>query len=125
MPPRHVLLVDDEPDILEVASVALAALKGWDVRTAGSGAAAVEAARAEPPDAIVLDVMMPGLDGPATLAELRRHPETAGVPVVFLTAKVQVVDRERLLADGALGVLAKPFDPVTLGDELAALLGWA
>ena len=118
------LLVDDEPDILEVASVALQALRGWQVATAGNGTDAVAAARAEPPDAVVLDVMMPGLDGPATLAELRRHPETADVPVVFLTAKVQVVDRQRLAALGARGVLAKPFDPTTLGDEIAALLGW-
>ncbi|MCU1372755.1 MAG: response regulator receiver protein, partial [Actinomycetia bacterium] len=81
-------------------------------------------ARAEQPDAIILDVMMPGMDGPATLAELRADPATADIPVVFLTAKVQSIERRRLEELGAAGVVAKPFDPMTLAGELSAAFGW-
>lgn len=122
---RRVLVVDDETDIRTVASIALGRVGGMDVTTAASGAEALALAVASPPDAIVLDVMMPGMDGPSTFEALRREPATAGVPVVFLTAKTQASDRERLVAQGAEGVLAKPFDPMTLANELAAVLGWA
>ncbi len=121
---KRVLLVDDEDDIREVASVSLSLLGGYTVTTVGSGAEAVEAAAADPPDAIVLDVMMPGMDGPATLLALRAQPSTAAVPIVFLTAKVQATDRERLEGLGAAGVVTKPFDPTTLSAEIAAVLGW-
>jgi CheY-like chemotaxis protein len=123
--PRSVLLVDDEDDIRIVAATALGRLAGWDVVTAASGGEAVVRACTRPFDAVVLDVMMPGLDGPATLARLRSEPLTASVPVVFLTAKVQAEERARLAALGAAGVVSKPFDPTTLADQLAAALGWS
>jgi CheY-like chemotaxis protein len=123
MPPR-ILLVDDEDDIRTVARMSLERVAGWTVLTASSGAEGCAVAAAEQPDAIVLDVMMPGQDGPATLTQLREDPATASIPVVFLTAKVQVAERERLQAMGALGVVAKPFDPMTLATELATVLGW-
>jgi len=119
-----VLLVDDEDDIRLVARASLERLAGWEVLAASSGADGVAQARAEQPDAIVLDVMMPGMDGPATLAELRADPSTASIPVVFLTAKVQASERLRLEELGAAGVVAKPFDPMTLAGELSAALGW-
>lgn len=122
---RRVLVVDDETDIRAVASIALGRVGGMEVTTAASGAEALALAVASPPDAIVLDVMMPGMDGPSTFEALRREPTTARVPVVFLTAKAQASDLERLIAQGADGVLAKPFDPMTLAAELAAVLGWA
>jgi CheY-like chemotaxis protein len=120
-----VLLVDDEDDIRLVARASLERLAGWTVSAASSGAEGVLLARDELPDAIVLDVMMPGMDGPATLAELRADPATAGIPVVFLTAKVQSAERRRLEELGAAGVVAKPFDPMTLASELSSAFGWA
>jgi CheY-like chemotaxis protein len=123
MPPR-ILLVDDEDDIRTVARMSLERVAGWTVLTASSGAEGCAVAAAEQPDAIVLDVMMPGQDGPATLTQLREDPATASIPVVFLTAKVQVAERDRLQSMGALGLVAKPFDPMTLATELATVLGW-
>jgi CheY-like chemotaxis protein len=121
---RQILIVDDEADIRTVASVALGKVGGHDVLTCDSGAGALEVARAQQPDAIVLDVMMPGMDGPATLAALHDDEATADIPVVFLTAKAQSADRAGLTALGAHGIITKPFDPLSLADELAAVLGW-
>ena len=117
---RRLLLVDDEDDIRAVAQLSLESVGGWDVITAASGAEAVEAATAGAFDAILLDVMMPELDGPTTLERLRE----AGVatPVVFLTAKVQPGDRRALEATGAAGILAKPFDPMQLPADLDRVL---
>jgi len=125
-PGHTVLLVDDEEDIRAVASMTLRRLAGWDVVTAASGPEALAAARerADSLDAVVLDVMMPGMDGPDTLAALRAEPATAALPVVFLTAKVQAAEIARLRELGATGVVAKPFDPMRLADELSATLGW-
>lgn len=122
--PKRILLIEDEPDIQAVASSALELTRGWQVEVAGSGLAGIEAARSRPPDAIVLDVMMPGMDGTETFRRLRETPETRPCPVVFMTAKVQTDERARLEAMGPEGVVAKPFDPLTLGDELARILGW-
>jgi PAS domain S-box-containing protein len=120
---RTVVLVDDEDDIREVAALSLS-LQGWEVVAVTSGTEAVEAVAAARPDAVLLDVMMPGQDGPATLAALHRDERTSDVPVVFLTAKTQAREKQALLAMGAAGVLEKPFDPVRLGDDLAQVLGW-
>lgn len=121
---RRVLVVDDDPLMREVAQSALELVGGWQVVTASSSVAAQAQARQERPDAILLDVMMPGVDGPATVAALRADPVTRGIPIIFLTAKAS--DRH---ADwGALqlaGVLAKPFDPMTLAADVALLLGWS
>jgi CheY-like chemotaxis protein len=121
---RHVLVVDDEPDIRAIASFALERLAGWRVSTAGSGHEAVRLAAAEPPDAVVLDVMMPGMDGPDTVAALEAGQATRGVPVVLLTAKVRAGELDRLSALPVAGVLSKPFDPVALAGQLRAILGW-
>ena len=109
---RRVLLVDDEDDIRAIAELSLRSLGGWDVRTATSGVDALRVTEDEAFDVIVLDVMMPELDGPSTLARLREAGVTA--PVVFLTAKVQPADRRDLAATGAAGLVAKPFDPMRL-----------
>ncbi len=121
---RRLLLVDDEDDIREVASVSLRLLGGFRVDTAASGVEALASAEADPPDAIILDVMMPGMDGPTTLRALRERSTTAGIPVVFLTAKAQFVDRMYLQDLGAAGVVTKPFDPTTISTEIARVLGW-
>ena len=122
---KRILVVDDEPDIREVARLSLEAVGGHEVITAASGADAVTTAAAERPDAILLDVMMPGLDGPATLERLRSQEATADIPVIMLTAKVQAADRRHLERLGVAGVLAKPFDPMTLAADVDAALGWA
>jgi CheY-like chemotaxis protein len=122
---RTVLVVEDEGDIRELVPVSLERRGGFRVLTAESGQVALRIAVEERPDAILLDVMMPGLDGPATLGRLRETPETAGIPVVFLTAKVQSGDRRRLMDLGAEGLIPKPFDPIALPGQLAAALGWS
>jgi CheY-like chemotaxis protein len=121
---KRVVVVDDEADIREIATLSLETIAGWQVVPVSSGAEAPEVVAREQPDAVLLDVMMPGQDGPATLAALRAQESTRTVPVVFLTAKAQVREKAELEALGAVGVLAKPFDPMTLGAELADLLGW-
>ena len=118
----RLLLVDDEDDIRRIAALTLERLGGWDVTPAGGADDALAAAHGGGFDAVLLDVMMPDVDGPALLERLRPVIGPA-VPVVFLTAKVQAADVERLRGLGAAGVIAKPFDPMTLSGELAAILG--
>jgi CheY-like chemotaxis protein len=120
---RRALLVEDEDAIRAIAQLSLERVGGWTVVCAASGEEAVEAAHGEGPfDVVLLDVMMPGLDGPATLRRLRDGPLAAAVPVIFLTAKAAATDRERLRSLGAAGVIAKPFDPMALPGELARIL---
>jgi CheY-like chemotaxis protein len=118
----RVLIIDDEADIRRVARLSLAKIGGMDVLDAASGVEGTQKAADEAPDAILLDVMMPGLDGPATLHALRADPRTAAIPVVFLTAKAMPEEVSRLLALGVRGVLNKPFDPMTLPSQLRAAL---
>jgi len=124
MAPKRVLLVDDEPDIREVARISLEMVGGWTVLTETSGAAALVRAAAERPDAILLDVMMPDLDGPTTLERLRTDPATADIPVIFLTAKLQASDQRHFESLGVAGVIPKPFDPMALARQVAEALGW-
>jgi two-component system OmpR family response regulator len=122
----RLLLVDDAPDIRAIACMSLERVGGWTVVPVASGEEALEMARGDAPfDAVLLDVMMPGMDGPATLAGLRAGGLGANVPVVFLTARTQSADRERLSALGAAGVIAKPFDPLTLPEQLERLIAQA
>ena len=125
MTPPQILIIDDEDDIREVAQMGLELVSGWRVETADSGPEGASRAAADVPDAILLDVMMPDVDGPATLKLLRSDPATASIPVVFLTARAQASDVDWLTGLGADGVLAKPFDPVTLADDVARVLGWS
>jgi CheY-like chemotaxis protein len=120
---RRIVVAEDEDDIREIASLSLE-LRGWQVTAVDGGEACIAAVLADPPDAVLLDVMMPGLDGPATLAALRAEAAAHDVPIVFLTAKTQAREREHLLALGAVGVLAKPFDPLRLAHDVAEVLGW-
>lgn len=117
-----ILIVDDEPDIRKIAKLSLSRVGGMQVVEAANGPDGVRMAEAERPDAILLDVMMPGMDGPATLALLKAGEATAKIPVVFLTAKAMRSELDRLLALGATAVLTKPFDPMTLPKELQAAL---
>jgi CheY-like chemotaxis protein len=121
---KTVLIVDDDDDIREVGQLALEIGSEWTVLAASSGAEALEKAATVNPDAILLDVMMPGMDGPSTLAALRADAATRHIPVVFLTAKARDSDREQLMTLGAVGVLSKPFDPLELTERVAEALGW-
>lgn len=122
---RSILIIDDEADICEVAALALEMVAGWQVRTAASGAQGLAFAQSESPDAILLDVMMPMMDGPTFLELLQQEEQLRAIPVVFLTAKAQAAEQRQLASLGAAGVLAKPFDPLTLAEELSQMLGWS
>lgn len=121
---RRILVVDDDDDIREVAEMSLEAVGGHEVLTARCGEDGLTRARQEQPDAILLDVMMPGLDGPATFECLQADPATRDIPVILLTAKLQPADRARFTELGVRAVLSKPFDSMTLADEVAEILGW-
>ena len=118
-----VLLIDDEEDVREIARLSLGRVGGMDVIDASNGREGIERAAAEKPDFILLDMMMPGMDGLATLAALRANPETASIRVVFLTAKALPSEVERLRQLGAVGVITKPFDPMNLANEVRRILG--
>lgn len=116
-----ILHIEDESDIQEVARIALEDVGGFSVEVVGSGREGLTAARDAMPDLILLDVMMPGMDGPTTLKELRGCPATASIPVIFMTAKAQRHEIDQYLALGALGVITKPFNPMTLAEQIRAL----
>jgi two-component system, OmpR family, response regulator len=118
---RRILFVEDDPDIRTVATMALEAVGGFSVLACDSGVQAVERAPTFDPDLVLLDVMMPGLDGPATLEALRRLPEIRETPVVFMTARVQTHEVARYREMGAADVIAKPFDPMALSDTVRSI----
>jgi CheY-like chemotaxis protein len=115
---KRILYVDDQADIREVASMALELEPNFEVRTAASGVEAIELASVWGPDLIMLDVMMPGMDGPTTLTRLREQADTRETPVIFITARTQAKEVEGFRALGAVGVIAKPFDPMQLAAEV-------
>ncbi|WP_417407964.1 response regulator [Hoeflea sp.] len=118
----NLLYVDDEDDIREIAVMALELDSDIRVKSCSSGSEALETVEDWVPDLILLDAMMPGIDGPETLLRLRENPATAAIPVVFITARSQPEDIERFTNLGALGVISKPFDPMTLPEQVRALL---
>jgi CheY-like chemotaxis protein len=122
---RRVLIIDDEDDIREVAALSLEATAGWEILTASSGAEGISIAAAQKPDAILMDVMMPAMDGPTAFKEMQKLPEISHIPVILLTAKVQGVDQRRFAGLGVAAVLFKPFDPLSLSEEISAALGWS
>ena len=119
---EKVLMVDDEPHVRRVAELCLARVGHWNVILATSGAEALALAEREQPDLILLDVMMPGMDGPTTLSALQAHAALASIPVIFMTAKVQEHEIQRYLALGAAGVICKPFDPLELPGQIRRIL---
>jgi two-component system OmpR family response regulator len=118
----RILYVDDEADIREVATLALALDPELEVRGCASGAEALAAVDGWRPDLILLDVMMPDMDGPTTLTKLRSNPAAHAIPVVFITARTQARERERFLALGAVGIIAKPFDAMQLAQTAKGFL---
>ena len=125
MTARRILVVDNEPYIQEVAKVCLETVAGWDVLIASSGQECLSQAEAEQPDAILLDVMMPDMDGMATFQKLQENPLTKSIPVILLTAKIQSSDRRRYAQMGLTAAIAKPFNPLELAGQITGALGWA
>ncbi|WP_439638025.1 response regulator [Spirulina sp.] len=121
---RKILIIDDEADIRAVAQLSLEINQDWEVITAPSGTEGFQLACDQMPDAILLDVMMPDLDGPATWELLQADAKTQAIPVIFLTAKVQAAEQRRYAELGVKAVLTKPFDPVLLGDLIVEALNW-
>ncbi len=121
---KKILIVDDDQDIRDVARLALRKFAAWEVAAAASGLDGLDQAKTNPPDAILLDVSMPDMDGITVFEQLQRDPVTHPIPVVLLTAKVLPSDRQRFAALGVSGVITKPFDPVTLSTQVTKLLGW-
>ena len=119
---QRVLIVDDDEDVRNVTDMAVRHIGKWQTVLAASGEEALEKARSEQPDVILLDVMMPGLDGPSTLAKLRKDPATLAIPVIFLTAKAQPHEISHFMALGAHGVIAKPFQVQTLPAEIVRIV---
>lgn len=120
---NKIMLVEDDPDIQEVAVMALADFGGFHVEVCSSGLEALERVGDIAPDLVLLDVMMPGMDGPTTLKELKANEATAKLPVVFMTARSQPHEVEEYKSLGALDVITKPFDPIQLGDVVRGI--WA
>lgn len=124
MATKLVLIVDDEERIREVVRVCLVKLAQWETLMAGSGLEAIALAATAQPDAILLDVSMPGMNGLETLQQLQHNPQTQSIPVIFLTAKVQPSEQLYYQQLGVVGLIVKPFDPVQISQQISKLLGW-
>lgn len=124
MATKRVLVIDDEEVVQEVIQGCLEDVAGWTTLLASSGREGVMMATTEQPDAILLDVSMPDMDGVETFQKLLENSSTQDIPVILLTAKIQPADQARFAQLGVVGVIAKPFDPMTLADQVAEELGW-
>ena len=120
---RKILLVDDDRNIQMIAQMGLEDRPDWAVVVASSGPEALDKFEAEKPDLILLDMMMPGMDGKTTFSKLQERSNGSPVPVIFMTAKVQSHELQSYLELGAAGVISKPFDPMTLSQEICAIVG--
>ncbi|WP_129775320.1 response regulator [Peristeroidobacter soli] len=118
---REILYVDDEPDIREIVQMALGLMPTLSVNTADSGTRALQSMQASKPDLVLLDVMMPNMDGPTTLQQMRSQPELQSIPVIFMTAKAMPQEVARFRALGAAAVIAKPFDPMLLAEHVLSI----
>ena len=121
---KRILVIDNEPYIQEVTQISLETVASWEVLTASSGKEGLVVAERQQPDAILLDVMMPDMDGPTTFQQLQNNLLTRRIPVILLTAKVQDSDRRRYQEMGMTATIAKPFDPLQLASQIAEVLGW-
>lgn len=124
MTAKCILVIDNEYYIQEVVQIALETVENWQVVTASSGAEGILKAEKEQPDVILLDVMMPDMDGATTFQKLQANPRTQPIPVLLLTAKVQTVDQNRYQDLGVRATISKPFDPLQLPTQIADILGW-
>lgn len=118
---QRILMVEDDPDIQTITKFTLEAVGGFNVEVCGEGRCALETVRTFNPDLILLDVMMPGLDGPGVLKQLRANTDTSQIPVIFMTAKAQPSEIAQFKQLGAVDVIPKPFDPMTLSDNIRTI----
>ncbi len=125
MRPKRILVIDDEEDMREIAQFSLETMGGWEVITAAGGSEGLALALTQAPDAILLDVMMPDMDGPSLFEKLQANIATQHIPVILLTARVQPAEQRRFVQLGVKAVIAKPFDPMTLATQLAKALNWS
>lgn len=121
---KRILIIDDDEGIRDIVAISLEALAGWYVLKVDSGLAGVALARSAQPDAILLDVMMPGQDGLETLKQLQADAETSSIATIFLTAKARPSEQKRLLNLGCAGLITKPFEVQKLALQICELLGW-
>ncbi len=121
---KRILIIDDEEDIRDITQLGLEMSVGWQVLTVSSGQEGLAVAAAEQPDAILLDVMMPEMDGRVTFANLQANPQTQNIPVILVTAKIQASDQESFANLGIAGVLTKPFRPMILAEQICKILQW-
>ena len=124
MSKKRILLIDDETTIQEVVQMGIEIETGWQVATAASGAEGIIMAQNQQPDVILLDVMMPDLDGISTLSKLKANAKTRSIPVIFLTAKTQTAEPKQLKSLGVVEVITKPFNSMTLASRIAKILHW-
>ncbi len=124
MKDKCILLIDDEETIQEVVQVGIEIEAGWEVTVASSGAEGIEVAQAQQPDAILLDVMMPDMDGISTLSQLKANAKTQSIPVILLTAKTQTADKKQFQNVEVVGIITKPFNSMTLASRIAKILQW-
>lgn len=122
---KQVLIIDDEETIQTVVQFGIRMRTGWQVLTASSGMQGIQTAQAEQPDVILLDVMMPEMDGIDTFKTLQSHPETEQIPVIFLTAKAQTAEKRQFNELGVSGVITKPFNSLDLPEQIAKILRWS
>ncbi|MEM8719947.1 MAG: response regulator [Cyanobacteria bacterium P01_G01_bin.39] len=121
---KNILLIDDEETIQEVVQVGISIEAGWQVAIASSGLEGIDLAQNQQPDAILLDVMMPEMDGIDTLSQLKANKQTSAIPVIFLTAKAQAEEKNQFQSLGVVDVITKPFNSMTLASQIAKILGW-
>ncbi|MGD1804819.1 response regulator [Dapis sp. BLCC M126] len=121
---KHILLIDDEETIQEVVQLGIEIESGWEVSVASSGLEGIDIAKLRQPDAILLDVMMPDMDGISTLLKLKANSHTQSIPVIFLTAKIQAVNKNQFPSIGVAGVITKPFNSMILATRIAKILEW-
>jgi CheY-like chemotaxis protein len=124
MSTKRILLIDDEKSISLVIQLSLSQIANWTVLMADSSTEGLRQAQAEKPDAILLDLMMPGMDGFTVLKKLKENPETSDIPVILLTAKVQLGGFNSSDEQQLSGILTKPFNPLTLADQITKILDW-
>lgn len=122
---KRILVIDDEDSVREIVQISLESAAEWDVLTASSGSEGIGIAESEQPDAIMLDVMMPEMDGPTTFKKLQENAATSHIPTVLLTAKAQSCEKEEFLNLGVAGVIVKPFMPLDLVDNICKILNWS
>lgn len=124
MTKKSILLIDDEETIQEVVQVGIEIESGWQVAIASSGAEGIDLAQSQQPDVILLDVMMPEMDGIDTLSQLKSNQKTSAIPVIFLTTKAQAEEKNQFQSLGVVDVITKPFNSMTLASQIAKILGW-